>query len=265
MEKNEIETALEAGAARAPSHDLPDGGKLLIVPERHKPERIHPLRPAVIKQGVVIHDRDSFSAYVNRFKTEATRIFCEPGFLAPGKAANVVAVLDYHGPKTPDNGAHTATYSPRYSEQWTRWHKACAEPMKQAEFADFIEEVRGDIHDPDAARLLDIVRTFKASKKVEFDSVVYQPSGDVRLGYDERTQQTGSSGPLPEVMYLGIPVYYRGSGYKVPVFVRYRVGNGAVGFSLKIDRAEIIEETAFAELTTAIREATLIETYLGRR
>lgn len=261
-----LQTALAAGAAKAPSHDAPDGGKIIIVPKDYRAERVAPLEPPLtrIHQAVTLHDRDSFVAYVNRYKSEATRIFAEPGFLAGG-VAKVVAVLDYHVPGKPDYSAHVATYAPRYSDQWQRWQKACAQPLRQAEFAEFVEEVRADIVEPDAARLLDIVRTFKASKKVDFDSVVYQPNGDVKLAYDEKTEQKGSSGVLPEQMKLGIPVYFRGSAYAVPVLVRYRVGNGAVAFSLKIDRADIIEDTAFSELTKMINEATLIDCYLGRR
>lgn len=261
---NQLETALSVVASRAPHHEAPDGGKLVIIPEGYRAERIEPAMPPRIKQGVTLHDRDSFVGYVNRFKTEATQVFAEPGFLAGG-VARVVAVIDYHAPKQADHGWHSATYTPRYSEQWQRWQKACAQPLRQAEFAEFIEEVRGDIVDPDAAKLLDIVRTFKASKRVEFDSVVYQPNGDVKLGYEERTEQKGSSGLLPEVMHLGIPVYFRGSAYKVPVLVRYKVANGAVAFALKIDREDIIEDTAFSELTAAVKDATVIDVYLGRR
>lgn len=261
---NNVETALHAVASRAPAHDIPNGGKIIIIPKGYQAEHVDPLMPAFIKQSVTMHDLDSFNGYVNRFKSEASRIFAEPGFLS-GCQAKVVAVLDYHDPSAAAHGAHSVTYVPRYSEQWTRWQAACKAPFKQAAFAEFIEEVRGDIMTPDAAQLLDIVRTFKASKRVEFDSVTYQANGDVKLGYEERTEQKGSSGVLPEQMKLGIPVYFRGTGYAVMVFVRYRVEAGAVVFNLKLDRADVIEDAAFAELTTKVNEATAIDVYLGRR
>lgn len=266
-ESTMLKEALDAVAARAPAHDAPNGGKIIIVPEGYRAESVRPLEEPIprIKQAVVLHDKDSFVSYVNRFKQgEATRIFAEPGFLVNGQA-HVTAVVDYHKNAAADYGVHTARYQPRYSDQWQRWQKACEAPLKQAEFAEFVEEVRSDIVEPDAAKLLDIVRTFKASKRVDFDSVVYQPNGDVKLGYEERTEQKGTSGVLPERMALGIPVYFRGSAYKVPVLVRYRVGGGGVQFSLKIDRANVIEDTAFSELTTAVQEATGIDVYLGRR
>ena len=263
---NTLEKALNIAVSRAPSHETPDGGKIIVIPEGYRAERVGPLETPLprIKQAVILHDRDSFIAYLNRYKSEATRIFAEPGFLANG-AARVVATMDYHQPNAADYGVHVATYSPRYSDQWMRWHTAAKTPMKQAEFAEFIEETRADIVEPEAAKLLDIVRTFKASRKTEFDSVVYQPNGSVSLTYDDKTEQKGASGALPETMKLGIPVYFRGTPYAVPVFVRFKVGGGAVQFALKIDRADVIEDAAFGELTKQVHEATGIDVYLGRR
>lgn len=267
MQTNDNAKAIiDLAAAGAPVHKLDDGTTAIVVPAGYSIGKIPPHDPALLRinQNVVMHDKDSFVAYVNRYKTEATRIFAEPGFLAGG-AAHVTAVIDYHLKGDPKHGVHTAKYAPRYSEQWQRWNAACKSSMAQAQFAEFIEEVRADIHEPAAATLLDIVRMFKASKKTEFDSVVYQPNGDVRLVYDEKTEQKGQSGALPERMKLGIPVYFRGPAFSVPVFVRFKVENSAVKFALKLDRADVIEDEAFSETAKAIGEATVIDVYLGRR
>ena len=72
---NEIETAINAVASRAPAHDLPDGGKLVIVPDGYRAERVDPAMPPRAVQHVTMHDSESFVAYVNRFKTAATQIF----------------------------------------------------------------------------------------------------------------------------------------------------------------------------------------------
>jgi uncharacterized protein YfdQ (DUF2303 family) len=264
--------AIRVGASGAPVHQRPDGGQSVIVPEGFREVVIPAAEPVLtrIRQAVTMHDMDSFTAYVNRYKSDATRVFAEPGFLNGG-VARMIATFDYHQPQTeggaavPEYCAHTATYAPRYSEAWTRWHAIAKAPLKQAEFAEFIEEARADINEPSAATLIDIVRTFKASKRTEFDSVVYQPNGDVRLTYDEKTEQKGQSGALPEQMQLGIPVYYRGEPFAVPVFLRFKVGSGTVQFALKIDRADRIEDEAFAGLIAKFKEITGIEVYLGRR
>lgn len=260
-----IRTAFDVGRSGAPTIPAPDGSLVALVPKDTQQITLPPHEPILtrVRQKVTVHDRDSFVAYVTRYKTQRTRLFAEPGFLAQG-GAHVSAVVDYHGSDGPDHCAHSVVYRPRYSDQWQRWHKACAQPLKQAEFAELIEELRSDIREPEAAKLLDIVRAFKASKRVEFDSVVYQPGGDVTLAYDEKTQQQGKSGPLPEKLTLGIPVYFRGTVYAVPVWVRFRVGNGAVQFQLKMDRADVIEDVAFGEISQAVSAATGIEAYLGR-
>lgn len=243
--------------------ELADGRRIAVVPAETKTIDLPPLHPAVIVQKVVLHDADSFVSYVNRYKHDGTRMFAVPGFLTSADSGSITAVFDYHTPDSPKSWRHTAVYAPRYSEQWDRWSKLDGALLKQAAFAELIEETRADIREPTAAQLMDVVRTFKANKKIDFDSVVYQPNGDVTLGYSEKTEQTGASGRLPEQMTLGIPVYFRGTVYAVPVLVRYRVESGAVNFSLKRDRPDRIEDDAFQELLTTIAEKVGIEAYQG--
>lgn len=262
-----VKTAYEIGLRGAKAIQRPDGGLTVIAPRDTNPIQIEPLEKplARIRQAPTFHDSESFVAYVNAFKTDRTRLFGEPGALAQDNAAVVRAYFDYHkAPAEADRLAHAATFKPRYSDQWDRWVKVCERALKQAEFAEFIEECRADIVEPSAAQLLDVVRTFKAGKRVEFDSLVYQPNGSVMLAYDEKTEQKGTSGALPEKMTLGIPVYFRGTVYSVPVFVRYRLSGGAVMFQLKLDREDIIEDAAFAELTKSISEQTTIGVFMGR-
>lgn len=254
------------GYLTGPTHAAPDGSTVIVVPEGYKTHALQPLEKPLprIRQVVTMHEIDSFCAYVNRFKMANTQAFAEPGFLAATGKATIMAVMDYHDTAAPNYGAHMALYMPRYSEQWERWHKVCAAPLKQAEFAEFVEETRADIVEPDAARLMDCVRAFKASKRVEFDSVTYQANGDVTLVYDEKTEQKGASGPLPAYLKLGIPVYFRGERFGVPVFVRFKVGGGAVAFQLKMDRSDVIEDEAFLKLVEKVKTDTGIAVYMGR-
>jgi uncharacterized protein YfdQ (DUF2303 family) len=262
-----LKTAVAQGARAIPTIATPSGGIAFLVPEGYSAKELPPVNPPLldhIHQSAAFHDADSFIAYVNAFKTATTQLFAAPGFLNNGSAV-ISAALDYHAKDKPGRGTHNAAYSPRYSEQWTRWQKACAHPMKQVEFAEFIEEVRNDIREPSAAQLLDIVRTFKANKAVEFDTLVYQPDGGVKLNYSEKVTQSGSSGVLPEVMKIGIPVYYRDGLYEIAVFVRFKVSGGSVVFQLKLDRADVIEEEAFKLLAAKVEKDTSVKAYLGRR
>jgi hypothetical protein len=260
--------------------DLQDGRQGVIIPAGHKLEMIAPITPVLpgrVAATVLVHDQASFIAYINRYKTEATQLFAEPGFLSGG-SAKMQAILDYHRAaangemKDKDNKkvtqanhtAHVANFVPRYSEAWTRWQAATKEPMEQAELAEFIEENRADIVDPSAAQMLDIVRTFKVKKDSEYDSLTYQADGAVKLHYSERVQQQGST-LFPEKLAIGIPVYFRGEVFKVGVFARFKLGGGKVRFQLKLDRDDVIEDEAFKAMIETVTGAVGIGAYLGRR
>jgi uncharacterized protein YfdQ (DUF2303 family) len=268
LEKDAIQALLDTGAAAAAGRSIghDDGRTSFVVPNGYTVETIEPLerKLARIGQGVVVHDVLSFTSYANAFKDAGSRLFAEPSFLAQCGVAHISAALDYHDVGKPSPVKHTAVYNPRFSDQWKLWHGACAKPLEQAEFAEFIEENRVDITEPLAAQLLDVVRTFKANRKVSFDSVTYQPNGDVRLGYEDRTEQAGTSGSLPEKLTLGIPVYFRGDLYAVPVWVRYKVGSGAVKFQIKMDRSDLIEAAAFEAVVAKIAADTALPIHLGR-
>lgn len=265
-----IQALADAMAARAKPIETPDGGIAVPLPTGYTFAKLPPLDPILthVKQAVVLHDFASLVAYVDAYKGVQTRIFAEPGFLAKDRKARVVGVLDYHQASSEapiaSRAAHVVTYEPRYSDAWLRWHKACAEPLAQVEFAELIEECRADIVEPNAASLMDIVRTFKATKRTEYDSITYQPDSGVKLHYSETVDKTGSAALLPEQLHLGIAVYYRGAPYKVPVFIRYKVGNGGVKFSLKLDRADLIEDNAFTELAVDLANQTAVPVHNGR-
>jgi len=268
IDQTVIDTIFAKGVAAAglQPFEQADGRKTFLVPGGYRTETVEPLERNLsrIGQVVIVHDVASLTGYVNKFKDGGSRLFAEPSFLAGGGVSHVTAAIDYHDTGKPSPVKHVAVYNPRFSDQWELWHAACAKPMEQAEFAEFIEENRADISEPAAAQLLDVVRTFKANRKVSFDSVTYQPNGDVKLGYEDRTEQTGSSGSLPEKLTLGIPVYFRDQLYAVPVWVRYKVGSGAVKFQLKMDRSDLIEAAAFETVVAKIAEDTALPVHLGR-
>lgn len=243
-----------------------DGTQVVALPDGFTAHNIAPQeRPLLrIVQTPMLFDEASFIDYVNRFKSEESRIFAVPGHLSPDKQARVTAALDYHGPSKPQRCQHVVSFAPRYSEQWVRWTKA--PPMPQAAFAEFIEENRIDIIDPDAAVLLDMVSKFRATRKQDYDSVVYQPNGDIVVAWSDKTESAGKPGvSVPDGLKLGIPVFFRDIPVKVPCFMRYRLSDGKLTFAVKVDRPEYIEQDAFDLITKRIGEQTAITPYLGIR
>lgn len=259
-----VDKIFAKGAATTPPIPRPDGGFDVLTPEGYRVHTIHPLEKPLtrIRQTVTMHDVDSFNAYITQYKSENTRLFAVAGHLAADRKAIITAIFDYHAPDKPDYSAHVANYRPRYSEQWERWTKVGT--MEQAAFAEFIEENRADIQRPEAAQLLDIVTRFKATKKTEFDSVVYQPNGDVTVGWSEKTEHHAKPGiQVPQQLEVGIPVFFKGDRYSVTILMRYRLQEGKLLFVLKADRPDVIEQHAFDEIISNVHGATDVQIYLG--
>jgi len=270
--------------------ELPRNRTGLLVPQGFRIAEFAPDDEPMTHIGecVLVHDKASMIAYVNDFKTPVSRMFAEPGFMADMRRhppqARIVAVLDYHGPsapaptsdeENPDASAgvlpgipnfarHAVLYEPRYSEEWRRWCSVSEKDkwLSQVEFAELIEECRTDITEPFAAELLDMVTKFRATKKVEFNSMTYQADGSALLHYSEDVQLADKM-VMPAKIKLVIPVFYRGTKFEVDVFVRFRVGGG-VRFQLKIDRPDRMEEAAFEELSNAVFKGTSVPMHLGR-
>lgn len=265
IDRNVLESVFDAGQRAAPVHTRPDGGYTLVIPHLSKEVTIPPLEPILtrIKQSVLVYSEAAFVDYVQSFKSERSRIFAVPGFLADGRGPVVKCIVDYHMLDVPNYKAHIVEYVPRYSEAWERW--SSPRTFGQVEFAEHIEENRSDIIEPAAADLLDIIRTFKASRKVSYDSVVYQNDGSVSVAYSDKVEQASGSKSVtvPAELKLGIRVYHLGSVYSVPVLMRYRMGEGKVLFSTKMDRGDLIEQAAFDEILARVATATSVPVHLG--
>lgn len=242
---------------------LPNGSVGIILPKDHNLHEAAPKDVPLthVKQKVTLYDEASFVEYVNAFKTEHTRVFGLPGFVKG--TPYVAAIFDYHKPqKGPDRTDHIAVFKPQYSEQWNVWRHNTGDEISQHEFAEFIEEKRADIVTPSAAELIDLIQNFKASKKVEFDSVTYQPNGDIKIGYEERTTSNGAI-DVPDKLTIGIPIYFMGDAYSINVLMRYRMATGAVKFVLKMDRPDIMEADAFNSILNSIKTGTDLPMHIG--
>lgn len=272
-ENNEVRTAL-ANAYAAGRNDMTsdvfhhDGSRDVLVPSgtqllRSTDPNYLPPWPV---QEVSIETEESFIDYVNRYRTDDTRIFSTMGN-AHNDNPSFLTVFDYHEPSpTGANAkrcAHVCRYYPEFSEEWKIWGKR--QSLKQVEFAEFIEENRRDIQEPSAAELLDIVSNFKASRKQQYDSAVYNANGDIQIGYSEQTEQSGSAKGIavPEKLRVAVPVFFRGPVYALDIFIRYRVRDGGVVFELKPDRTDVLENDAFTGIMNNVHEKTEIKPYLG--
>lgn len=200
-----------------------------------------------------VTDAASFVAYVNRHADDHTEVY------AHTNTSKVIAVIDSHDESTGDPGwqKHRVSLDLEHSKQWLAWKNADGKLLAQDEFADFIDDQWNDVIDPEPARMIDIARTFQAHTKVNFESVIRDTSGDVKLSYIEDTAaKAGQKGDIeiPARIQLALRPYIGGPIYSIWANFRYRLRGGSVSLGFKLERPELILEAAFADIVTEIRD-----------
>lgn len=216
--------------------------------------------PTRIRQGVTVLDADTFIAYINRYATPASVVFCD----GP-EGRTFKGVLDYHQPDQPSWGQHVAVYQCPISIEWGRWKAADRKKMDQATFAEFFEDNIRDItvpegipQAPSAADMLEISRTLEAKKNISFRQGTRLDNGQVQLTYNEQIDgQAGETGQLkiPEQFYIGVRPFLGGDAFCVPVRFRYRIQESRLVMWFELVRPDKVLEEAYATVRAKIQEA----------
>lgn len=239
------------------------GKPFTLVPEGCRIEGIESyLRYPTRKTGTPIFTRaDSFVAYVNDQKTPASRLYV----VSP---TSVRAILDHHvaGGDQAGWGQHVAVFSLTQTPEWTTWKGSNQKQMDQRTFAQFIDDNSEDISGMTGASLLELIRTLKASQKLEI-------TGEV----DEKNDVTGTSFTLAAVTKAGVKdgvelpgefalaiSPYEG-GEKIGVRVRLRIEIKAPRFTLSYDLVKIqkVEREALEAIVAGVSKAVEMEAWFG--
>lgn len=266
--KEALQFAADQNARALLPQEHPRGGKFVVVGEGQSVAVLEPLVPILhhVKQRVALTDAASFAAYLNTFKSAHTRIFADV------RKPLILGVIDYHQPapggkdvtNKPDYCEHAAAFEPRWSEQWARWRKIDGQAMSQATFAEFLEENYMDVMEPAPADMLDVVTTLEAKKNVSFVSGIRLQTGANQLTYSEEIETKGKGTlSIPPEFKIGLPVFYNGTVYQVRVLLRYRITEGKLTFTAKLNRRDFVEQTAFNEVVKEIGSKTGIEPFMG--
>ena len=256
LHEHNSDIAALATVARQAMHPvrLHNDDKVLIIPEGYTVvDRPKPEKPQIIQKSVEVVEANSFINYLQKYKSEHTHL------TASASRGFMRAILDYHGPNEPDNCDHQLYFHPIASDEWNVWAHLNGEWQEQRDFMEFLEENLTDIVTPDGALLLDMVRTFQGTKKIEFKAGVNNHDGTVQMRWSESIEN-GREGELliPTEMELAIPVFQGDlEAYKIKVFLRHRIQNdGTVKFCYKLHRAPAIKREAFRLLREYIEKET---------
>ena len=214
--------------------------------------------PTRIRQAVNILDADTFIAYINRYASPASVVFCD----GP-EGRTFKGVLDYHQPDQPSWGQHVAVYQCPISIEWGRWKSSDRKRMDQATFAEFFEENIKDITVPEgipgapsAADMLEISRTLEAKKNISFRQGTRLDNGQVQLTYNEQIDgQAGETGQLkiPEQFYIGVKPFLGGDAFCVTVRFRYRIQESRLVMWFELVRPDKVLEEAYITVRAKIQ------------
>lgn len=141
----------------------------------------------------------------------------------------------------------------RQYKAWTELEKK--ELVPQAGFAQFIEDHSLDIVEPSSAELLQVARTIKATKAVDFEAGVDLVNGAVVFKYAETIgAKAGHKGEMeiPERIAIGIPLWDGGTLYKVTARLRYRITKDGLYLGIRLDQIEDSLDDGFSEYIGAI-------------
>lgn len=256
LTKDTVQLLFSHGAQTGQPKDLKNGDQYILVPDGYAIETVEAGKyelPPYIKAQPNFTSVESFIDYVREFRTEALKVF--------GQTGRYVAILDYHVKGKPDHLKHLAFLTLAKTPEWDRWMGMNGKVQEQSPFAEFLEENRLSVIEPEAAQLIEIVTNLSSKTDVEFSSQTRSSDGTIVLSYSEKQETTGGKGklPLPQKIRLALPVFkgYRDregkpAPFPLEFFLRSRIANSKAVFILKADGWERVVQAALDEVNQRI-------------
>lgn len=182
----------------------------------------------------------------------------------PTKPA-VVAVLNGHGASGPGWGDFRAQIEFRPTPQWVKWTGIDGKMLKQAEFAEFIEDNMEDIADPAGALMLEIATYLQATRTTNFKSAIKLSSGAVQFQNLEDVSASVSAGQIaiPETITLGLAPLQGSPVFRVPARFRFRVTDGKLTLGVKLQRIEDLMRDVLEDVVAKIERGANVSVIEG--
>lgn len=267
-----------------------DKATVLVVPQGRRIESIkkyldeYRAKPERRKGTVTALSIDSFIKIVNRFESDESIVFANPG---DGDAPTFTAVFDYHPSGADATDAdwlqHRAQFAPRLSDEWQAWDNKDGVLMPQREFAAFIEErisniIVPNLDDPKIKKYAELLQGSWAeptdlvalSRGIEMNvgiaakNAVRLSSGEVQITYTE-SHQDGSGQPLrvPNLFQICIPIFYGGELVIMAAHLRYRLQGGEVLWGYQLAQPDVVFDAAFDDMVKKIDDGVESVVVLG--
>lgn len=265
-----VKTILEhASRCNQPVHPpgLLRGKPVIVVPHGYKIEELpwNETRPDRVRASVMFHQLASFSAYVAEWRDE-TPMSETVVFASDVGDRRVVAYLDWHTASggSPSPATHVAIYQPKLGKIMQRWLAMDGKPMKQWEFAQFIERNLASIVSPAGADLLGIINEWSVEGSVRCSRVQRLENGTVNVSFSNEQTASARQMPVPTVFRLKMAIYERTDPVELVARLRYRLGgDGSLAFWFELDELEAAKDIAWDLILAQVRTGTGIAPLLG--
>lgn len=219
--------------------------------------------PRRVRADVTVTDAASWLAYFAKHSQPGTEVFGDV------QSSTVTAVLN--APVAPDEpawGDHRLTLKLAHSPAWTAWTERNGQLMSQTEFAEHIEDRTPDLVEPDAATMLEVAQSVRATTNVTFESGTRLHDGQRKFQYAEKMEsKAGQRGELaiPTTLSLQLQVW-RGVPIVVPVTARFRFRISGEGLKLAVvlDRLDDVLDAAWADLLGELSKGLEVPVLAGR-
>jgi uncharacterized protein YfdQ (DUF2303 family) len=214
----------------------------------------HPCRP---RGTVTLFTVTDFIEVVRQQMTERTRIYVDPASM------QVTAVLN-----AGSWGDDRIVLKRRHSRHFTLLQGAIQRAKSQKGLIEFFEDFSYLVKHPEAAKLIEVARAFRATQNVRVVSDLNMANGDVEFTYVKTTEAGTNSAKgkflMPEEIIFGLPVYEGDKEESIGVRIRYAINEGgALSFSLDFRLLHIIEERLASELLTYLESQIGRTVYFG--
>lgn len=217
-----------------------------------------PRRP---RGSAVLTEPNDFAAYVARLHTASTTVWADQDH------SQVTATFNDHA-----NGYtagwrdHEAVLRLKRDEDWKAWIRRDNSLMTQEDFAEHLEDRAHTIVNPDTATMLEVALTFQTRRNASFSRGARLDSGDVQLAWsEETTAKAGASGRLevPAEFTIAVAPFVGLPATEVTARLRWRIREGQLGIGYRLDRPDLVERQAFADVRQMLADALDAPVLLG--
>lgn len=152
--------------------------------------------------------------------------------------------------------------------RWREWKNINERFMSQATFADFIESHAEDITSPDAATMLEIAQSIRATIGTNVEKGIRLDNGQTQFVYKEDIEgKAGRAGQLeiPDELKIAIQPFVSSGAFAVTAKFRYRIVRQDLEVGIKFLNTDLMIKKVYQQVLQEVRDgAAGIPIYEGQ-